>query len=94
MSNREEKLKELERIESTLKEFDGARQKLREDLGLAENADIAVKHRAEDEDAMIFDRLSGPEMLDLFQNHPERFEQLVEAKRRAGERTLFRTGVP
>ena len=75
-------------------------RRLRQELGESEpgsrggenggGGDVSARVREEDTNADLFNRLSPAELTNLYLNDRPRWEQVIEAKERAGIRKLLR----
>jgi hypothetical protein len=87
--NRKEIEQELAQHRDSLRVLHDREAELTRELGQDPPSDIASRHRQEDEDVVMWDRLSPAEVHDLYANDKEKWDRLREAKQQAGLRALF-----
>lgn len=80
---------ELDRVRESLKIFHEREKELAQQVGESTVGNMRARVNAEDGDAELFDRLSPAEILDLYHNHRDRWQQIMDARGRQGMRKLL-----
>jgi hypothetical protein len=87
--NRKEMEQELAQHRDSLRVLREREAELTRELGHEPPGNMESRHRREDEDVVLWDRLSAAEVHDLYANDKEKWDRLREAKQQAGLRKLF-----
>jgi len=82
----EQKREQLATLEAEAARIESQKARLREELA----GGVEGQHGKAASDAELFSQMSGQEKGELARSNPERFSQLADAYRAAGERKLFR----
>ena len=82
--------KELALIEGWEQEIASRKSKHLAKMGRgAQGGGVAERLKSEDNAVLLYDRLSPSEILEMFNNEPERWQEMMRAKELAGHRKLF-----
>lgn len=88
--NTKEKKEHLAKLRESMTLFSNEEARLARELGEPSVTNYMEAHRQEDEGALLFDRLTPAEKLDLYQNNKEEWMRILAAKEAAGARKLLR----
>lgn len=88
--NVKEKKDRLAQLRESMNVFSTEEAALARELGEPAVTNYAETHRQEDEGALMFDRLTPVEMLDLYNNNRDEWKRVLAAKEAAGARKLLR----
>lgn len=88
--NLKEKKDRLAQLRESMNVFSAEERTLASEIGEPSVTSYAETHRQEDEGALLFDRLTPVEMLDLYNNNRDEWKRILAAKEAAGARKLLR----
>ena len=86
MQATETKEETIARLEAYVRDVNTELQKLKG--GSPAPTDISSKHTAEAEAKSLFDRMSSAELMELYQNDREKWQEVIDGVQSAGERKL------
>ncbi len=84
-----DKQKELEQVRASLETFKEHEARLARELGMEPTDDVLSQVRGQDELAGLYDKLTPAQLLDLYHNDHDKWEQILEAVESVGSRKLF-----
>ena len=84
-----DKQKELEQVRASMKTFKEAEAQLVKELGMQPTDDLLSQVRGQDDLAGLYDKLTPAQLLDLYNNDHDKWEQILEAVETVGSRKLF-----
>jgi hypothetical protein len=88
--NVKEKKEHLAKLRESMTLFSTEEARLARELGEPSVTNYAEAHRQEDEGALMFDRLTPAEKVDLYTNNHAEWKRILDAKEAAGARKLMK----